>query len=100
MVNTEQCNTCGGLGRIMTLDEPPDDLGSDEGWAICPRCRGAKVEMAKRRFEVYFVFDDEAQARGFMDSASPTSARERGIRRVQGGHLDMDRPVAEDETGR
>lgn len=70
------------MKRINTLEEPPEDPYSEEGWEECPRCKGAGVEMAARQFEVYFRFSDEVQARDFMDRATSDGLGMRGIRVV------------------
>lgn len=90
MVNTQLCTHCAGVGKIMTLDEPPENPQSGEGWEACPHCKGSGVEMAAHPFEVYFVFDDEAEAHAFMERTSATAAaRKHGIRAVvdQKSHL-------------
>jgi hypothetical protein len=84
MVDRELCGRCGGLGKIMTLDEPPEDPLSGEGWEECPRCKGSRVEMAARHFEVYFRFPDEVDARAFMDrAAADPVVNSHGIRAVE-----------------
>lgn len=66
----------------MVLEEPPADPASNEGWDPCPHCKGSGVEMAAQPFEVYFVFDDEAEARAFMERTSAAAAGKHGIRVV------------------
>jgi hypothetical protein len=68
----------------MTLDEPPEDPNSDEGWEDCPKCKGSKVEMASRAYEVYFTFSDEVEAREFMErTADQPGVSSYGIRPVK-----------------
>lgn len=84
MVDRQHCGACGGGGRIMTLDEPPEDPHSGEGWEECPKCKGTGVEMASRAFEVYVYFQDEVEARAFMDRvADDESVSNYGIRAVE-----------------
>jgi hypothetical protein len=79
------------MGRIMTLNEPPEDLASCEGWEQCPKCKGTKVEMASRLVEVYFRFSDEVDARAFMERAADDPAVSRhGIRVVEPGSDPLD----------
>ena len=86
-LNTEHCRACGGMGKVMTLDEPPED--PSEGWAMCDHCKGSGLEMSSSSFEVYFVFDDEPAARAFIDSTRG-SFRRYGIRRrpIANGPID------------
>jgi hypothetical protein len=101
VVNTQHCTKCGGLGRINTLEVPADDPSSDEGWETCSRCRGSGHEMAKQAFEVFFYFEDEDQARTFMDTKAPGSTRH-GLRRVdvQKSLLDELLSEGDNEEGR
>ncbi|HEX8084559.1 MAG TPA: hypothetical protein VF529_09735 [Solirubrobacteraceae bacterium] len=95
MVDRQSCSACGGLGRLSTLDEPPEAPYSDEAakaWTDCPRCKGTGVEMATREYEVYFRFTDEVDARSFMERAADDPAvNHHGIRAVDPGDSLADR---------
>lgn len=68
----------------MTLDEPPADPYSDEGWETCPGCKGTSVEMASRHFEVRATFTDEVEAREALEELEKRdSLMATGIRPVE-----------------
>lgn len=73
------------MGKLMTLPEPPQDPRSDEGWEECNVCKGTGVQMSSRSVEVYFRFQDEIEAREFMERAEddPAVTGQVGIRVVQ-----------------
>lgn len=90
MVDRQKCSGCGGLGRVMTLDKPPEDPYSEEGWEDCPRCRGTGVEMANVEFEVYVRFTDQVDAEAFMERvADEHNLKRYGLRRREPGDDDL-----------
>jgi len=91
MVDRMHCTKCAGMGKIMALDEPPEDPDSGEGWEQCLRCKGTGVEMSTERFEVRGEleggearrsFADEVEAREYYDWLIEHGTGHVGIRRL------------------